>query len=107
MSSTQLVAAADAAVRLPLRLVAEVVAAVCTFVGGLVLSLWYVVVLPVAWLVVGVPFAVVAAFVTRRQHSSGHLRRRLRAHRESWRSNRSYRFARLRDTYRRVRRWGR
>ena len=107
MSSTQLATAADAAVRLPLRLAAEVVAAVCALVGGLVLGLWYAVVLPVLWLVIGVPVAAVAAFVTRRQHSSGHLGRRLRVHRDAWRSNRGYRFARLRDTCRRIRRRGR
>jgi hypothetical protein len=107
MSSTQLIAAADSAVRLPVRLVATVVSAVWFVLGGLVLLTWYGLLLPVLWLVLVVPFSVVAAFVTRRQHSSGHLGRRLRAHRDAWRSNRGYRFARLRDVRRRIRRWGR
>ncbi len=107
MSSTQLASAADAAVRLPVRLLAMLVAAVWAVVGGLALGLWYAVVLPVGWVVLGVPHAAVASFVTRRQHSSGHLGRRLRVHRDEWRSNRGYRFAQLRYTCRRIRRWGR
>src|SRR5690606_33390783 len=90
MTSTQLASAADAAARLPLRVLGALAAAVGAAVGGLALALWYGVLFPVLWLLVGVPYVAGAAFVTRREHSRGHLRRRLRAHRKARRSARAY-----------------